>query len=319
MTVKRVILDVDTGVDDAWAIMFALKSPEIEIEAITTVAGNVELELTTKNTLRILEMMKATYIPVGRGMDRPFLRELKTGKVAHGDDGLGNMGIAGPVIRESKTHAVDMLIKHIMNSPGQITLIPVGPLSNIAAAYLKEPRIAEAVKEVIIMGGAVMVPGNRTPAAEFNIYTDAEAAKIVFGSKMPMTLVGLDVTRKTLLRPEHLEYLRSLGTAEAEFVARSAQIYLDFSKKRFGINGCALHDPLTVGVAIDASLVETREMYVDVEITGEITRGKTLGDYYGTTGKEPNMKVCMDVDADRFVDLFVNRIANRSGVQGDHA
>ena len=125
--------------------------------------------------------------------------------------------------------------------------------------------------------------------------------------------MGLDVTRKTLLRPEHLEYLSSLGTAEAEFVARSAQIYLEFSKKRFGINGCALHDPLTVGVAIDSTLVETRSMFVDVEITGELTRGMTLGDYYNTTGKEPNMRVCLDVDEERFVDLFVRRIADRSG------
>ncbi len=312
MAVKRVIMDVDTGVDDAWALMFALKSPEIELEAITTVAGNVELELTTKNSLRVLEMMKATDVPVGRGLDRPFLRPLKTGKVAHGDDGLGNLGIAPPVIRESKTHAVDMIIKTIMNHPGQITLMPVGPLSNIAAAYLKEPKIAEAVQEVIIMGGAVMVPGNRTPAAEFNIYTDAEAAKIVFHSGMPITLVGLDVTRKTLLRPEHLDKLKTLGTPEADFVYRSAQIYLDFSKKRFGINGCALHDPLTVGVAIDPTLVTVQSMYVDVEIVGEITRGKTLGDYYGTTGKEPNMKVCMDVDADRFVDLFVSRISGQA-------
>jgi purine nucleosidase len=306
---QRVIMDVDMGVDDAWAIIFALSSPELKIEAFTTVAGNVELDLTTQNTLKILEMMGATHIPVGRGIGRPFMRELKTGKVAHGDDGLGNIGIPEASIKESNIHGVDLMIQTIMDNPNDITLIPVGPLTNVAAAILKEPRIVNNVKDVLIMGGAVLVPGNRSPAAEFNIYTDPEAAKIVFASGMPMTLVGLDVTRKTLLRPHHLDLMAALGTAAGDFISRSAQIYLDFSKRRFGINGCALHDPLTVGVAIDRSLVTVKRMYVDVETVGEITRGETLADYYGTTGKEPNMDVCLDVDGDRFVDLFVKRIA----------
>ncbi len=307
---KKVIIDVDTGVDDAWAIMFALNSPELQIVAITTVAGNVELDLTTKNTLRILGLMKADNIPVGRGIDRPLLRPLKTGKIAHGDDGLGNVGVPETTRKESTQHGVDMIIDTIMKNPGEITLIPVGPLTNVAVAFLKEPSIAEKVKEVIIMGGAVAVPGNITPAAEFNISTDPEAAKIVFSSGMPITLVGLDVTRKTLMRSAHIEKLASLGTPAGDFVSRSAKIYFDFSKRRFGLDGCALHDPLTVGIAVDRSLVKTEKHYVDVEVSGDITRGKTLADVYGTRGKEENMEVCLEVDAERFVDMFVQRISD---------
>ncbi len=305
---KKVILDVDTGVDDAWAILLALRSPELQVEAITTVAGNVDADLTTKNTLRILELAGNTSIPVARGCGAPLLSELHTGKVAHGDDGIGNVNFPEPKRQTVPVHAVDLLIEKIMSQPKEITLLPVGPLTNIALALLREPRLAQAVKEVIIMGGAVTVPGNRTPAAEFNIYIDPEAARIVLAAGMPLTLVGLDVTRKTLLTEEHLAYMRQFDGAIPRFITQSAQVYLEFARRRFGRNGCALHDPLAVGVAIDRTLVKTQAMPVGIETRGEFTRGATVGDVYGTTRLPPNAEVCLDVDVDRFVKLFVERM-----------
>lgn len=305
---KKVILDVDTGVDDAWAILLALRSPELSVQGITTVAGNVDCDLTTKNTLRILELAGRPEIPVARGLSKPIMCDLHTGKVAHGDDGIGNVDFPEPQGRPLDQHAVDFLIERIMAAPGEISLLPVGPLSNIATALLKEPRLVGAVREVIIMGGAVTVPGNRTPAAEFNIYTDPEAARIVFSSGLPITLVGLDVTRRTLLRQHHLEYLGQFADPVAQFVARSAQVYLEFARQRFGRDGCALHDPLTVGVAIDRSLVQTKDLFVGIETRGELTRGATVGDWYGTSKLPPNAAVCLEADFERFVNLFVERI-----------
>lgn len=307
---KKVILDVDTGVDDAWAILLALRSPELSIQGITTVAGNVGCEQTTKNTLRILELAGRPEIPVAQGLAKPLLSELHTGKVAHGDDGIGNVNFPDPQGKPVDQHAVDFLIETVMTAPGEITLLPVGPLSNIATALLKEPRLATAVRETIIMGGAVTVPGNRTPAAEFNIYTDPEAAKIVFTSGIPITLVGLDATRRTLLRQHHLDYLSGIDNPITQFVARSAQVYLDFARRRFGLDGCALHDPLTVGAAIDRSLIRTKDLYIGIETKGEYTRGATVGDMYGTTKLTPNAAVCLEAATERFVDLFVQRIAS---------
>lgn len=306
---KKVILDVDTGVDDAWAILLALRSPELSVQGITTVAGNVDCDLTTKNTLRILELAGHTEIPVAQGLSKPIMGDLQTGKIAHGDDGIGNVNLPEPKGKPVNQHAVDFLIERIMAAPGEIALLPVGPLSNIATALLQEPRLAGAVREAIIMGGAVTVTGNRTPSAEFNIYTDPEAARIVFSSGMPITLVGLDVTRQTLLRQQHLDYLRKLADPVAQFVARSARVYLEFARQRFGRDGCALHDPLTVGVAIDRSLVKTRNLFVGIETRGEFTRGATVGDLYGTTKLPPNAAVCLEADIERFVDLFVKRIS----------
>ena len=208
-------------------------------------------------------------------------------------------------------NTLNFIINKIMEDPGEITLVAVGPLTNIAVAITLEPRIIEEVKEVIIMGGAVTVAGNITSEAEFNIYTDPEAAKIVFNSGMPITLVGLDVTMKTLLKEEHLNQILEVNTPITRFLEKIVKHYMRFYKEIVNVDGCGLHDPLAVGVAIDRTLVMSRPIFVDVETKGEITYGETIGDLRpGSEGtrRPPNMNVCVDVDSDRFLDMFVNTL-----------
>lgn len=300
---KKIIFDVDTGIDDAMAIAYAVNSPELEILGLTTSYGNVEVETATRNTLAVLEKL-GKRIPVYAGAARPLERKTREGfaKYVHGEDGLGNVLDFEPVNSEESESAVDFIINQVKRLPHEVTIIAVGPLTNLALAIQKAPEIAELVGDVVIMGGAVFVPGNATPHAEANIFADPEAAEIVLSSGLPITLVGLDVTMQTLLPRNKVEEWR--GSEAGDFFANMVGFYHDFYESFSpGIGGCGLHDPLAVGVAIDSSFVKTK--YIGVSV---ITKGEEDGRTLPNSEEEPKIQVCTEVDATRFLEHFLKRV-----------
>ena len=318
--VQKVILDMDPGIDDALAIMLAVRSPEIQVEAITTVSGNVHVSKASRNALKILENMPdlKKKPEVAKGLPQPLFGKLTTAEFVHGKDGLGDSNLPEPKQFLSKKHAVDLIIEKVLSSKeGEITLITTGPLSNLAFALLKEPRIAEKLPQLVMMGGAFGVTkygfGNITPAAEFNIYTDPEAAKIVFRSGLSITAVGLDVTTDpsaSITRKEY-ERIKSTRTESAELVTRIAKNFM----ASFG--SLALHDPMTVAVVTDPSLVTKRKYFVEVETRGEYTRGQTIVDrreiLFPQMGRVGNpINVCTSVLGKKFIDQFMERVIFQS-------
>lgn len=303
---KRIIYDGDPGIDDALAILLALRSPEVKLEAVTAVGGNATLELTTQNALKILELGGDEDVRVAKGYEQ---LGLKTAASFHGEDGLGNTGIPPPTRKAENTNAVDLMISEIKRERYGISLVTAGPLTNLAKAVEKDPSIRDFVREVAVMGGAIEVPGNVTPAAEFNIYTDPEAAQTVFTSGLPITLVPLDVTTQVVLRPDHLAKIEEANTRLTDFIGRMVRYYMEASKRFGGLDGCYLHDPLAVGLAIDSSLARTEMIHVEVEThKGAITRGMTLADLRVKPSSKPNVRYCSQVRSDDFLDLFVNRL-----------
>lgn len=307
---KKLVLDVDTGVDDAMAILTALKAPEAEVLAIGTVWGNVPVPLATENTLRVLEVAGVDDVPVAAGAARPLLAPFVTAEFVHGEDGLGNTFMPKPRGKATGEHAADQLIRLAREYPGEITLVPVGPLTNIALALTKEPQLPELIKEVVLMGGVVCAPGNMGPMVEANIGHDPEAAKMVLAAGWPITMVGLDVTTKACMTEEHRRALAESTSNVARFVHRITPFYLDAYEKFIGERKCAMHDPMAVLVALDPSLVKTAELYVDVETRGELTRGMTVADLRGLINpeimlKKANVKVCLEIDERRFMERFI--------------
>ncbi|MFC1716687.1 nucleoside hydrolase [Candidatus Poribacteria bacterium] len=331
---KRVILDMDPGVDDALAIILAMLSPQLRVEAITTVSGNVHVDLCTQNVLRILEILKPETPPiVARGEAEPLTATVSmtstspidniTGADVHGQDGLGNLdklsGDDGQSKRYpepslyhiSSDHAVDVILSAIADHPHEITLIPTGPLTNIARAIIQYPEQMRKVKELIIMGGAFNTPGNATAVAEANILGDPHAADVVVNSGLPVTFVGLDVTRQVQLKRSYIEReIRPLKTRISQFICDITDFYIDFYNGYYGIAGCYMHDPLAVGIAIEPDIVETTRLYVQVETQGKITSGMTIADLRPVVrhGDSPNASICTGVDADRFLTLFLETI-----------
>ncbi|WP_075528313.1 nucleoside hydrolase [Sporosarcina ureilytica] len=306
---KKVILDVDTGIDDAYAIIYAIESKQLDLLGITGVNGNVPIDYVMKNTKKILKLIGNEEINVYKGASLPLLTEPNHEFRVHGKDGIGDaLDHITVDDEESDVFAPDFMIEQAKKHKGDITFIMVGPLTNLALALRKEPRLAEWVSEVVIMGGLVTKAGmgNKLPNAEFNIFADAEAAKIVFHSGLPLKLVGLDVTHKTFLTRERMEELK--GTKYYDFIVESSEIFRGFSKAKYGIDGCALHDPLTIGVAIDASIVQTEKHFVEVETKSELNYGQTICDFRGIWKKEPNMEVCLDVENEKFVSMFIDTL-----------
>ncbi len=300
---KKIIFDVDTGIDDAMAIAYAVNSPELEIIGLTTSYGNVAVDEATRNTLAVLEKL-GKRIPVFAGSAKPLTRGNREGfaKKVHGEDGLGNVLDFEPAASAETQSAVDFIIEQVKELPNEVTIIAVGPLTNLALAIQKAPKIIGQISEVVIMGGAVFVPGNTTPHAEANIFTDPEAAKIVLSSSLPITMVGLDVTMQTLLPRDKVEAWRNSETGE--FFADMVGFYLDFYESvNPGIGGCGLHDPLAVGVAIDSSFVKTK--YISVEV---VTEGKEDGRTVPNPDGKPKIQVCTEVDAPNFLDHFLKRV-----------
>lgn len=307
MTPTRIIIDTDPGVDDALTFLLALASPEIQLEALTTTQGNVTVDKATRNALSVLELGHASHIPVAKGSMLPLVQPLRASAHVHGESGIGNSHLPEPKKSPVPGHAVDYLIERVRAEPKQISIFPIGPLTNIAMAIRKEPEFAGAVKELVIMGGAILEGGNVTPQAEFNIWADPHAAHIVFHAGIPITLVPLDVTHKCLLKPEHMERLLKIKSPVSRFIQEAVEVYLKFSVER-GFAGVALHDPLTLATILAPELLTLKEYYVDVDISGGVSMGKTFADIYNVWKKPANMKVAMNVHGDDFIELFLQRM-----------
>jgi purine nucleosidase len=307
MPSKRIIIDTDPGVDDAMTFLLALASPEIQLEALTTTQGNVTVEKATRNALSVLELCRASHVPVARGSEFPLVQPLRASEYVHGESGIGNSQLPEPRSQPISQHAVDFLIERVLAEPGEISIFPIGPLTNIAMAIRKEPRFAKAVKELVIMGGAILEYGNTTPQAEFNIYVDPHAAHIVFHSGIPITLIPLDVTHKCIFLQPHVDRLMQFPSPVSRFIRDAIEIYLKYSLE-LGYSGSALHDPLTLATIIQPELLTLKEYYVDVDISGGVSMGKTFADILNVTKKPVNMKVAMHVRGNDFIELFMQRM-----------
>ncbi len=311
MPPTRIIIDTDPGVDDALTFLLALASPEIQLEALTTVHGNIGIEKTTRNALAVLEFSNASHIPVARGCSLPLVSPLpKAAEAVHGSSGIGKAVLPEPKSKPVEQHAIDFLIERILAGPQDAsrTLFTIGPMTNLALAIRKEPRIVEALKGLVIMGGAIRSGGNITPLAEFNIHADPHAAHIVFHSGIPITLIPLDVTYKCLLTTADVDRLNRIDSPIACFVRDATAVYMDFYKKYEGFDGCALHDPLTLATIIAPELLTLEEHHVDVDISGGISMGKTFADFMKVSKKPANMKVALDVRGREFIELFLERM-----------
>jgi len=309
MNPKQIIIDTDPGVDDSLTFLLALASPEIKLEALTTTQGNVTLEKATRNALSVLELAHASHIPVAAGSVVPLVGPLRASASVHGFSGIGNSKLPEPKAQPVNMHAVDYLIERVLAEPNQISIFPIGPLTNIAMAIRKEPKFAKAIKELVIMGGAIQEAGNTSPLAEFNIFVDPHAAHIVFHAGIPITLIPLDVTHKCLLKREHLDRLLKIDSPISRFVRDAVEVYLEFSHEK-GFEGSALHDPLTLATILAPELLTLKEYFVDVDISGGVSMGKTFADIFNTTKQDANMKVAMDVRGDDFIELFLQRVEN---------
>lgn len=308
MTKKRIIIDSDLGVDDSLAILLALASPEIEIEAITVVSGACQVEQGVINALSILELAKSTGIQVAQGMGIPLIQPPIISSDVHNTSGLGYASLPSPSNKPIDSHAIELLIQRIMSEPDEITLVTIGPMTNLAMAIRREPRLTRAVKEVICMGGAINESGNMTPQAEFNIFFDPHAAHIVFHSGMPITLVPMDVTYKTILRQADLNQLSKNLSPISHFVMDATRFYMEFYKKNRNMDGCAMNDPLALALAFAPQLVDLEKLFVDIDISGGVSMGKTYADVYRILGKEENINVASKVRSDEFIQIFLERI-----------
>jgi len=325
LAAKKIVLDTDPGTDDALALMLALNSPELDVRAITVVPGNVTAAMGLENALRMVSLANRCDIPVAAGAQHPLFQKLITAEFWHGKNGLANIELPPSKCKVDGRFGPDLFIQLVHASPHEITLVPVGPLTNIALAVEKDPSIVPLVKEVILMGGSIS-GGNVDAAAEANIYNDPEAAQVVFQAGWPLTMVGLEIGDKALFIRKYLDELGKTHGPVNDFIYSVTKFLVDLSAT-FGAPGSPMYDPSAVAVAIDATLVKVKEMHVDVETRGEFTRGETVGnrrnevernvlhgDRYvieGVDKVKPNAKVCVDVDADRLLQLFVSRIRGK--------
>lgn len=307
----RILLDTDPGIDDALALFLALASPEVELVAITTVSGNVAVDHTTRNALSLLELAGRTDIPVARGCERPLVSLPVEAAHVHGDNGLGGVILPEPQMPLYAGHAVDVIIETVLNAPGEITIVAVGPLTNLALALRREPRLASSVREVVIMGGALRVPGNITPCAEFNIFADAQAAQIVLHAGWPIRLVTLDTTQRTLLRRELVEPMAQSGKPVPVLIKQLFDYYCDVFGREQRLDAIQMHDPLCLASAFRPELVLWEEAYVDVELAGKLSFGETVG-FFRVPGRAfpytPNVLASVDVQIDTFISLYIERI-----------
>lgn len=311
MPPRKIIIDTDPGQDDAVAILLALASPEeIDLLGITAVAGNVPLDLTQKNARIICELADRRDIKVFAGCDAPLARPLVTAEHVHGKTGLDGPQLQDPTMPLQDMHAVDFIIDTLRREPiGTVTICPIGPLTNIATAFAKAPDIIERVQEIVLMGGAYFEVGNITPAAEFNIYVDPEAAKQVFDAGVPLVMMPLDVTHKALTTTARIDVFRSMGTKTGEMVAAWTDFFERFDVEKYGSDGAPLHDPCTIAYLIQPDLFAGRHINVEIETSSDLTLGMTVADWWRVTDRTPNAMFMKDIDADGFFDLLAKRIA----------
>jgi inosine-uridine nucleoside N-ribohydrolase len=322
---RRVILDTDPGTDDAMAILLALNSPELKVEAITVVPGNVDGVQGLENALRLVSVAGRCDVPVSGGAKHPLSQKLYTAMYWHGKNGIAGIELPPSKCKADPRFGPDLIIELVHKYPHEVTLIPVGPLTNIALAVSKDPSIVKLVKDIVIMGGSIS-GGNVNGAAEANIFGDPEAAAIVFNAGWMVTMVGSDVGERTLMRRKHLSELEAGHGPQNDVVTKIARFYIQRSEKN-GWDGAAMYDPLAVAVVLDPTLVMLKDMHVDVETKGEFTRGETVanrmganernvlhGDHYEIEGYDtlqPNARVCVSSEAERFLSLFVSRIKGK--------
>lgn len=306
---RKIIIDTDPGQDDAVAILLALASPELEVLALTAVAGNVPLALTQRNALQIVELSGRT-VPVYAGCDAPLKRKLVTAEYVHGKTGLDGIPLPDPAQPLESGHAVDYIIDTLRSHPaGSITLCPLGPLTNIATAFQRAPDIISRVAEIVLMGGGYFEGGNVTPAAEFNIYVDPEAADIVFKAGVPLVVMPLDVTHKALTSRDWVEGMRALGTPVGQAVASWTDFFERFDTAKYGSAGAPLHDPCVIAYLLQPSLFTGRHINVEIETQSKLTLGMTVADWWRVTKREPNALFVGGVDRDGFYRLLSERLA----------
>jgi purine nucleosidase len=305
----KIIIDTDPGQDDAVAILLALASPELELLGITAVAGNVPLSLTEKNARKICELAGHPEVKVFAGALHPLVRQLVTAEDVHGKTGLNGPDLPVPTMPLQKQHASDFIVQTLMDAEsGTVTLCALGPLTNIALALAREPRIAKRIKQIVLMGGGFFEGGNVTPAAEFNIYVDPHAADIVLRAGIPVVMIPLDCTHKALTTAKRVEAFRKLGTKPGIAVAEMLEFFERFDEAKYGTDGGPLHDPCVIAYLLEPDLFSGRYINVTVEIASELTVGMTVADWWGVTKRPKNCTYIRDVDHEAFFRLLVDRI-----------
>jgi purine nucleosidase len=329
----RVVLDTDPGIDDSLAILLALASPEVDLAAVGVTGGNCSLADGVRNALNVLAVAGRSDMPVCAGVGLPLIRPPFTAPETHGDSGLGYAHLPASPAGPANEHAVDLIIREIMARPGEVTLVAVAPLTNVALAIRKEPRIVQAVREVIIMGAALRADGNTTSLAEFNFFVDPHAAHIVLESGMPITLLPWDITKDVLLHQVDIDRLLRVKSPVSRFIADATRFYIEFHELTFGYSGCSINDPVAIALAFMPDLARTEAMHVAVEYTSELTAGKSVITYVGDHQREPdahdqlgfdvalwpmqwgrqarsksNVRAVVEFDTPRFIALFVERM-----------
>lgn len=304
---QKIILDCDPGHDDAIALLLAAHHPMLELLAITTVAGNQSIEKTTLNALKVCSLANIRDVPVAMGMDRPLVRPARHAADIHGASGMDGPNVPEPDIVLVPQHGVDLLIELLLNSDGDITLIPTGPLTNIATAIRREPAILPKIQAISLMGGAIGV-GNASPSAEFNLWFDPEAASIVFQCGRPITMTPLEVTHQALTTGEIVKRLRDVSRPVASFAADLLAFFADSYKNVFGFPAPPVHDPCAVAAVIDPTIISASEMYVEIETMSTLSAGRTICDVYGKLGKPANVRVGYSLDVERFWEMLLDAI-----------
>lgn len=305
---KKIILDCDPGHDDAIALLLAWGNPEIELLAVTTVVGNQTLDKVTRNALAVARIANITDVPFAAGCSRPLVRNIEVAADIHGESGLDGPRLPDPTLTLDARHAIDVIIDTVMaHPPGSVTLVPTGGLTNIAMAVRKEPRIAERVKEVVLMGGGYHV-GNWSAVAEFNIKIDPEAAHIVFNERWPLTMVGLDLTHQALATPQVCQRIAAIDSAPATFVGELLQFFGQMYRQAQGFDAPPVHDPCAVAYVIDPSVMTVRKVPIDIELTGTLTLGMTVADFRFPAPQDCHIQVAMTLDQDKFWGLVVDAL-----------
>lgn len=301
-----VILDGDPGHDDAIAWLMAFARPELDVRGVISVYGNVSLEKTTRNMLQVMTLLGVKGVPLGQGSGRPLTGEPFSAPSVHGESGLDGPILPKPAVSLNPLPGIKLMAKLLRESNEPITLVPTGPLTNIAALLLADPKLKSRIAGISLMGGGLL-SGNWTTTAEFNILSDPEAAKIVFESGLPILMAGLDVTEKAFVAPEDFERIRSIGGTTATIVFKWLEFYYKFHKER-GYEGAPVHDPVAIVALVKPEILEMRDLYVQVETSGEYCRGATVGDFFGRAKQPPNVKAILDIDRAAYIDMIVESV-----------
>lgn len=304
----KVILDTDPGIDDALAFILLKAMPEIKLQAITVTHGNTSVEKCTTNALKLVELLGMQEIPVAMGADQPLVKALSVAEETHGDTGLGHAVLPSPTTTVVANNAANLIIEIVNANPGEITILCIGPVTNLALALLKEPSLRKKVKNVVSMAGTIHYPGNATPSSEYNVFCDPESFDILLRSGIDLTIIPLDVTYQCIFTKDHVARLQGAREDIRNFIERSTAFYMEFHAEYQGIQGCAINDPLAAAILVKPELVTFRDYYVDIELHGDFTTAKTSADHFSATGNRPNAKVAMEVNVEGFMDFFIERV-----------